>query len=92
MEFFDKLGDKIATKSKVVAEKAKDVTEVMGLKSKISSQEDIIRRNYIEIGKLFYETFGENPEEPFAQYCVDIKAAKNEIEDLEQKIKNIKEL
>ena len=55
MDFFEKVGDTITSKGKEVTGKAKDLAEIANLKSQISTCEDVIRKNYIEIGRLYYE-------------------------------------
>lgn len=91
MEFFENLGDKIAAKSKEVAGKAKEMAEVSGLKGRISTEEDLIKKYYLEIGRIYYEQFGENPDALFTAQCRGISESKQEIAKLEEKIKRIKE-
>lgn len=90
MDFFEKVGDTISTKGKEVVDKAKDVAEVVSLKGQISTQEDIIKKNYIELGKLFYEHYSQMQDAPFSNQCQVISKAKEEIELLQEKIKDIK--
>lgn len=91
MEFFGNLGDKISSKSKEVAGKAKEMAEVAGLKGRISTEEDLIKKYYSEIGRIYFEQFGENPDAMFATQCQGIKASKEEIAKIEEKIKKLKE-
>ena len=84
MDFFEKLGDTITTKGKEVTGKAKD------LKGQIGTCEDVIKKNYIEIGRLYYENHGQEPDEDFDEFCRAISNAKAGIEDLEEKIKQVK--
>ena len=65
MDFIEKLGDTISSKGKEVAEKAKETAEILALKGQISTCEEVIRKNYVEIGKMYFEQYGEMPEEPF---------------------------
>lgn len=91
MEFFENLGDRIYDKGKSVAGKAKVMSEVAGLKSRISTEEDVIKKNYMEIGRLYYEQCGSAPDAAFAQQCRAINEAKDEIAKLEEKIKTLKD-
>ena len=50
MDFIEKLGDTISSKGKEVAEKAKETAEILALKGQISTCEEVIRKNYVEIG------------------------------------------
>lgn len=70
--------------------KAKELTSVASLKSQISTCEEVIKKNYAEIGRLYYENFGENPEELFAKQCKAIGNAKQGVKELEQRIRDIK--
>ena len=90
MDFFEKLGDTITTKGKEVSGKAKDLAEVASLKNQIHTCEDVIRKNYIEIGKLYYEKYGQEHEAEFDEFCRAINNAKTGIEDLEEKIRQVK--
>lgn len=90
MDFFDKIGDAITTKGKEVADKAKDVAEVVNLKGQIHSYEEIIKKRYIEIGKIYYEKHGSTPEEEYMDACRDIENAQNTVFDIEARIKEIK--
>lgn len=90
MDFFGKIGDTISVKGKEAADKAKELAEIANLKSQIATCEDIIKKNYMEIGKLYYEQYGKMPEEAFEKQCRAIQNAKNGVEALQDKIKEVK--
>lgn len=90
MDFFEKLGDTVATKGKEVSGKAKDLAEIAGLKRQISTCEDVIKKNYIEIGKLYYEKHEHEPEVEYDEFFRAIGNAKTGIEELEEKIRRVK--
>ena len=50
----------------------------------------MIRKNYIEIGRLYYEREGLEPGVEYEQFCRAISNAKTGIEDLEEKIRKVK--
>jgi len=56
MDFFSKVGETITSKSKDVAKKAKEFTEVSSLRGQISTQEELMNKTFLEIGKTYYET------------------------------------
>lgn len=90
MDFFEKVGETITSKGKDVADKAKELAEIASLKNQINVCEDVIKKNYIEIGKRFYE---ENPgSEVYDKECSAIHNAKKGIEELEEQIRQIKNL
>lgn len=90
MEFFNKVEETITAKSQIVVDKAKEMAEIASLKSQIGTCEEVIKKNYAEIGRIYCENFGDNPEELFVKQCRSIKNAQAGIRDLEQKIKDIK--
>lgn len=85
-----KLGETISVKGKEVTDKAKDLVEIANLKSQIKTNEDMMRRSYTEIGRLYYELHGTEPETDYEEQCRAIENAQNTINDLEEKIKEIK--
>lgn len=51
MDFLGKLSEK----GKVAADKAKDLAEVASLKAQIATNENVIKKTYTEIGKIYYQ-------------------------------------
>ena len=92
MDCFEKLGDTISTKGKELADKAKDTAQILRLKSQICTCEEVIKKNYLEIGKLFFEQYGEDPEAPFEKQCTAIRNAQRGIKELQEKIGELKGL
>lgn len=90
MDFLNKVEETITAKGQVVVDKAKQMAEIASLKSQISTCEEVLKKNYSEIGKIYYENFGNNPEDLFAKQCRAITNAQAAVKDLEQKIKDIK--
>lgn len=90
MEMFEKLGETIKQKSKVAADKAKEVAGIAQLKIQINTQEDLIKKNYQEIGKRYFDLYKDMPEDPFMKECDDIKAAQKEIEKLQEQMDLLK--
>lgn len=90
MDFLEKLGDTITTKGKEAADKAKELAEIANLKSQIATCEEVVKKNYVEIGKIYFEQYGSMPEDPFEKQCRAINNAKQGIEELQEKIKEIK--
>lgn len=90
MDFFEKVEETITNKSQAAVDKARELAEIARLKSQIGTCEEVIKKNYLEIGRIYYETFGNNPEELFDKQCRYIKNAKNGVNELEEKIREIK--
>lgn len=92
MDFFEKLGETISAKGKEVADKAKDQAEILNLKGQISTCEEVIKKNYLEIGKLFYEQYGDDADAPFEKQRMAIKNAHVGARELQKKIDELKGL
>lgn len=90
MDFFNKMEETITAKSQVIVDKAKELAEIASLKSQIGTCEEVIKKNYAEIGRIYYEKFGLNPDELFMKQCRSIQNAQEGIKEMEQKIKDIK--
>lgn len=91
MDFIEKVGSVITAKGQEAVDKAKQLAEIAGLKSQIASCEEVIKKNYLEIGRLFYEEYANEEDSPYGKQCQAISNAKKGIEELEQKIQEIKE-
>lgn len=90
MDIIEKLGDTISVKGKEAVDKAKELAEIAHLKSQIATCEEVIKKNYMEIGRIYYEQYGDMPEAPFEKACRSIKNAKGGVEELQSQIKEIK--
>ncbi len=92
MEFWEKLGESITTKSKEAADKAKDMAQIASLKSQIATCEEVIKKNYMEIGRLFMEQYKDVEDAPFEKQRTAIMNARDGVEDLQRRIREIKGL
>ena len=66
-----RLADLAADRAKGIANRAakktKNVSRIAKLNVDIATERDCIKRNYLEIGKLYYETHREAPESYFLE-------------------------
>ncbi len=90
MGLLDTLSENITAKGREVTEKAKGLAEIASLRSQIATCEDVIRKSYTEIGKLYYEQFQDTEENLYGEQSMAISNARHAIEELEAKIKEIK--
>ena len=90
MDIFEKLSATVKQKSQEAAVKAREVAGIAQLKVQVSTQEDIIKKQYMEIGKQYYELYGDMQEAPFDNYCSSIKKAQDQIEELQKQIDLLK--
>lgn len=86
MDYLDKLGETVAAKGRVAADRAKDVAEVVKLKRQIATCEEVMKKNYLEIGKLYFEQYGNAPDALFEKQCRAIANARNGVNELRKKV------
>lgn len=80
----------VVDKAKKTAEKAKDMAEIAALKNRISICEDVKKKNYQEIGRIYYEHYGDAQETLFDKQCRAIYNAEKAIEELQREMESIK--
>lgn len=81
MQFFSKITETISDTSKVVAQKAKDISDLTRLNSQISTEENRINAAFLAIGRRYFE---ENAGEVSEEYISDFSA----INDARAKIRS----
>ena len=86
MAFWEKVGGNISNTGKSVAAKAKEMATVSNLHGQIATQEEILNRAYLDIGKRYYEMNSETPDEEYLELFTKIKEANQKIEELNQEI------
>ena len=74
----------------LAADHAKKAGRAAKLNLDIRAQKDIIKKNYYEIGKLYYETRKNAPEGFFVQLCQEVSAAEAAIAEAEAEIAAMK--
>ena len=70
--------------------KAKELAEVAKLRMDNASEQEAIKKAYLEIGKLYYAERGAAPESPYTALCEKIAASKAKIEYNLERIADIK--
>ena len=86
MSFWNDLGEKVQSGSKIVAEKAKtggkavadkakELSQIASLKAQIASEENVINKNYKELGKAYYEAHKDEEEFTYYEYMTNIRNA-----------------
>ena len=93
MEFFERLGETVTTTGQAVVEKAREIQAIARLKGQIAACEEVIRKNYLEIGQKVFEQRKENrtvDETTFEKQFRAIENAKKGREELKRQIEEIK--
>ena len=86
MAFFDELGKAISGKSREAATKVRDLTEILQLKSKMSSEKEKVNKAYINLGKAYYDMHEASAEEEYPEDFETIRAGLLKISEVEEEI------
>lgn len=87
-EFFDKLGDGLATGTKFVGDKAKEIGNAANLQLEIHRNEVILNEEYAKLGRKYYEEHkGEDP----AAFQT-IEATKRNLAHLKKQLSGVKKV
>jgi len=89
MAFFDELSKTLSSKGKVAAQKAKDVAEVVQMKTQISSDKAKLKELYAAIGNLYFKKYRDNPENDFQTFFPEIEKTLAHIAELEAKVREL---
>lgn len=87
MSFLDDMKQELFSAGRDVSQKAKEVSGVAKLKLDIKSKEDALNKQYMELGKKYYDMHKEG-EMPEAEITA-ISTLLNEIKDLKEEILKI---
>lgn len=82
--------DQLSSKSKDIAQKAKDMTEQTKTKNLMKNEQEKIQNLYAALGKLYYENETENLKEPYADIVKTIRIALEKSEEYQGKIDGLK--
>ena len=91
-DILKKIGDTLTETGKTVSEKTKQVGNVAKLNAKIISSEHSISDNYTILGKYYYDTYKDNPDETVAETVNSITASIDTIAEMKSQILAIKGL
>ena len=89
-ETFDIVADTTRDVAYKTADKAKNMSRIAKLSLEINGEKDTIKKAYVEIGKLYYETHKDDPDGFFAQLCDEITLANTSIIEKESEIAELK--
>lgn len=84
MAFFESMKETLTTAGRDVSQKAKEVSGVAKLKLDIKSKEDALNKEYIALGKRYYEMHKEG--EVADEEIANISTLLNEIADLKDEV------
>ncbi|MCI7062485.1 MAG: zinc ribbon domain-containing protein [Lachnospiraceae bacterium] len=87
MAFFDNMKETLTTAGRDVSQKAKEVSGIAKLKLDIKSKEDALNKEYIALGKRYYDMHKEG--EVADEQIANISSLLSEIVDLKEEIVRI---
>lgn len=90
MAFFKDLGQKISSKSKELSQKARVMSEMSSLNNIIRNEESRIDFQYREIGRKYFEKYGDDPDEEFKEAFEQIHECRQKIEQTQEEITKLK--
>ena len=85
-DFFKKVGETISETGKSVSEKTKQVGNVAKLNAKIIASEHSISENYTILGKYYYDTYKDNPDEAVAETVNAVTASIDTIAEMKAQL------
>lgn len=91
-DIFKKIGDTLTDAGKTVGEKTKQAGTVAKLNAKIISSERSISESYSILGKYYYDTYKNNPDEEIAETVNAVTAAIETVAELKSEILALKGL
>lgn len=91
MAFLDDLKDKTMDLAQAGVAKSKQILEIVKLNLANATEEDTMKKAYLEIGKLYYAERGAAPDGAYVALCEKITTAKINIEENKARIAEIKE-
>ena len=86
MAFFEELGKVISDKSKEAAGKVKDLTGVIQLKTRLSSEKEKVNKAYIALGKAYHDRHESSAEEELSAEFETIRNGLIKMAELEDEI------
>lgn len=105
-DIVEKVTETVTTNRKKAVDKARQMAEIAGLKNQIAACEEVIRKNYMEIGRLTVAQYKKgldgtesmpdpdnapDPKEVFCEkQCRAVVNAQAGIKDLERKLREVK--
>jgi hypothetical protein len=86
----ENVADKTRAFAAIAADKAKAMARIAKLTVEINGEKDTMKKAYLEIGKLYYETHRNDPDGFFIQLCDEITVAMESIAAKEAEIAELK--
>lgn len=89
-DFAGKAADMTKDLAGKAADKARTGGRIAKLSMEVAQEKDNLKKTYLEIGKLYYDTHKDNPDGFFIQLCEEVAAAESVIAGKEAEIAQLK--
>lgn len=90
MSLWNDISEKIGAGSKVVADKAKELSQLAALKAQVVSCDSVILKNYKDLGKAYYEAHKDDEAFEYAEFMAAIKEQMDKKALLNEQIEEFK--
>ncbi|MCR4897137.1 MAG: hypothetical protein K5891_10220 [Lachnospiraceae bacterium] len=90
MEIFEEITGALYNAGKAISDKADQVAQMAKLKSEIMTCDDVLKKNFIAIGKKYYEAHKDDAGSELAKELTAITNAMKGKADLEEKLRQLK--
>ena len=90
-DFAGKAADATKDLAGKAADKAKTGGRIAKLSMEVAQEKENLKKTYLEIGKLYYDTHKDNPDGFFIQLCEEVAAAEGVIAEKEAEIAQLKD-
>ena len=87
---FESFLNKVSELAQTGVAKGKELTEIGKLKVENAAEQEAVKKAYQEIGKLYFEAHGSEPEAAYAALCAKIADSKAKIAYNQERIEDIK--
>lgn len=91
MQFFEDIGKKITNLGQTAVEKTKSSTESIRLNNMIREEQRHCKELYQQIGEMYVQQFGSQPESVFVQMIQEIQNSQMRIQSYRNQIQQTKE-
>lgn len=88
--FFEQFSKKVSQTSQDAMKKTKEFTEIAKLNTQIAEEEKRLNKIYMNLGKLYYQMNGTNPDSSYADLCLAIEGSLKNIDHYEVVINELR--
>ena len=88
--FFEQFGKKVTQTSQDAMKKTKEFAEIAKLNTQISDEEKRLNKIYMNLGRLYYQLYGNQPSLEFKDLCLAIEGSLKNVEHYEVMVNELR--